>query len=118
MQRSFLASPNRHRIPLDELVGVLAASAFLRERDQKPLRANEPAEPVEILHHVLGIDQQFLDEAGEAVQREVKRHRRVRRHHPLGRGVRDIALMPQHDILHGRCHIGANHARETGEILR
>ena len=32
--------------------------------------------------------------------------------------MRDIALVPQHDVLHGRRHIGAHHAGEAGEILR
>src|ERR1700730_18516748 len=56
-----LAAPHRHRVALHELVGVLAAAAFLRQRNQKPLRMNEAAEPVEILLHVLGVDQQLVD---------------------------------------------------------
>src|SRR6267142_172570 len=45
------AAPHRHGVALHELVGVLAAGAFLRQRDQQPLRVNETAEPVEILLH-------------------------------------------------------------------
>src|ERR1700719_3700266 len=45
------AAPHRHRVALHELVGVLAARALLRQRDQEPLRMNEAAEAVEIFLH-------------------------------------------------------------------
>src|SRR5260370_20645750 len=57
------ATPHRHRVALHELVGVLAAGALLRQRNQKPLRMNEAAEPVEIFQHVFGIDQELLDQS-------------------------------------------------------
>src|SRR6266481_7233551 len=38
------AAPYRHGVALHEFVGVLAAGAFLRQRDQKPLRMYEAAE--------------------------------------------------------------------------
>src|SRR3978361_58384 len=40
-----LAAPYRHRVALHELVGVLAAGALLRQRDQKPLRMDPAAPP-------------------------------------------------------------------------
>src|SRR6266849_3114629 len=49
------AAPHRHGVALHELVGVLAASAFLRQRDQQALRMNEAAETVEVLLHVFGV---------------------------------------------------------------
>src|SRR5436309_11349868 len=55
------AAPYRHGVALHELVGVLAATAFLRQRDQQALRMNEAAEAVEVLLHVLGVNQQLLD---------------------------------------------------------
>ena len=45
-----------HRVALDERVGVLARDALLRQRQQHPLRMDEAAEAVEVLLHVLGID--------------------------------------------------------------
>src|SRR3954452_7500300 len=47
------AAPHRHSVALHELVGVLAARTFLRQRDQQALRVNEAAEAVQILLHVL-----------------------------------------------------------------
>ena len=79
---------------------------------------NEAAEPVEVLLHVFGINQQLVDQARQAIKREIQRHRRIGRDHALGRGVRDIALMPQRDILHRRRHIGPHHAGEASEVLR
>src|SRR5258705_13204799 len=46
------AAPYRHRVALHQLVGVLSAGAFLRQRDQQALRMNEAAETVEVLLHV------------------------------------------------------------------
>src|SRR5258708_14929090 len=37
------AAPHRRGVALHELVGVLAAGAFLRQRDQKALRMNDAA---------------------------------------------------------------------------
>ena len=38
---------------------------------------DQAAEPVEVLLHVVGIDQELVDQAREPVQREIQRHRRV-----------------------------------------
>ena len=37
--------------------------------------------------------------------------------HALGGGVRDVALVPEGDVLHGGQRIGAHHAREAGDVL-
>src|SRR6266849_3939204 len=63
------AAPHRHGVALHELVGVLAAGAFLRQGDQKTLRMNEAAEAVEVLLHVFWVDQELVDQAREAVKR-------------------------------------------------
>ena len=44
-------------------------------RPPTPIRAdtNEAAEAVEILHHVVGIDDQLLDHAGQPMQREIEK---------------------------------------------
>src|SRR5260370_41515798 len=60
------AAPYRHGVALHELVGVLAAGAFLRQRDQQSLRMDEAAEAVEVLLHVFRVDQQLVDHAREA----------------------------------------------------
>src|SRR5258708_38387975 len=46
------AAPYRHSVALHQLVGVLAAGAFLCQRNQQALRMNEASEAVEVLLHV------------------------------------------------------------------
>ncbi len=79
---------------------------------------HQPPEAVEVLLHVGGIDQELLDQPGEAHQREVERHGGVRPDHAFGRGVRDIALVPKRYVFHRRHRIGAHHAGEPGEVFR
>ena len=113
-----LALPDLHGVLLHQLVGVLARHALLRQRDQHALRMHQPAEPVEVLAHVAGIDHELVDHAGEPVEREIERHRGVRPDHALDRGMRNVALVPERDVLHRRHRIGAHHAGEPGEVLR
>ena len=78
---------------------------------------HEAAEPVEIGLHALGIDQQLLDDAGEAIEREIERHRRVRADHALDGRVRDVPLVPERDVLHRGERVGAHHAGEARDVL-
>ncbi len=93
-QKIPFAAPDRHRIALYEIIGVLARDALLRQGQQYALRMDETAEPVEVFEHVLGIDQQLVDDAGEAREREIQRDRRVGADHPLDRGMGNVALVP------------------------
>ena len=43
--------------------------------------------------------------------------RRVREDHPLGRGVRDVALVPQRHVLERRDRVAADHARQPADAL-
>ncbi len=79
---------------------------------------DQAAEAVEILLHVLRIDHQLVDDAGQPRQREIERHRGVRPDHALDRGMRDVALVPERHVLQRRQRIGAHHARQAGEVLR
>ncbi len=50
-------------------------------------------------------------------QREVERHRRIRADHALDRGVRDVALVPERDVLQRRRHHAAHQPGKAGEVL-
>ena len=50
-------------------------------------------------------------------QREIQRHRRIRRDRPLDAGMADVALVPQRHVLQRRHHRGAHHARQPGQVL-
>src|SRR3546814_10410343 len=58
-------------------IAVLAARARLRQREQHALRVDEAAHAVEILLHPFGVDEQFVDHAGQPSEREIERDRRV-----------------------------------------
>jgi len=47
----------------------------------------------------------------------VEQDRRVGQDHALGAGVRDVALVPQRDVLDGRARVGAQDPRETRDAL-
>ena len=79
---------------------------------------HKPAQPVEILLHVLRIHDQLVDDAGEAVEREIERDGRIRPDHALDRGMRDVAFVPERHILHRGQRIGAHHAGQAGDIFR
>ena len=47
--------------------------------------SDQTAQTVEVLLHVLRVHNEFVDYAGEAVERKVERYRRIRTDHALGR---------------------------------
>ncbi len=47
-QKLAFAAPDRHRIALDERIGILSAHALLRQGEQHALRMDEAAERIEI----------------------------------------------------------------------
>ena len=47
----------------------------------------------------------------------VDQDRRVGQDHALDGAVRDVALVPQRDVLDGRLRVAAQHAREPGDLL-
>src|SRR5688572_12694097 len=72
-QEVLALQPYFHRVALDQLVGLLAADARLGQRQQHALGMDQAAIGLEILRHRFGIDDQFLDHAGEARQGEIER---------------------------------------------
>ena len=63
---------------------------------------DQPAGLVDDLHHPVGVDQQLLDHARQARQREVQRDGRIRPDVALDRRMADVALVPQRHVLHRR----------------
>ena len=105
------------RVPLDEPVGVVAGEPGLDEREQQPLAEEEPVARLEVAPHPLGPDDEPFDEPGEAVEHVVEREERVRDHDALGRGVRDVALVPERDVLEPDERVRAHDAREAADAL-
>ncbi|MNL34943.1 hypothetical protein D3C87_1569410 [compost metagenome] len=109
--------PDLHGVALHGGIAVLAAIAGLGQRQQHALRIVQAAEQVEVFPHVLGIDHQLVDDAGQPGEREVEGHGRVGADHALHRGVRNIALVPEGDVFQRRGHHAAHEAGEAGEVF-
>src|SRR5688572_32166359 len=54
-------------MPLNEPVGVVAGEACVDEREQESLAREQPARRLEVLAHPVRVDDQSLDEPGEAI---------------------------------------------------
>ena len=54
---------------------------------------------------------------GRQVLHVVERDRRVGQDHPLGAGVRDVALVPEGDVLQADLRVAAQDARQAGDPL-
>src|SRR6266540_861101 len=73
-----LLLPGAHRVSLDEPVGLLSGEPGIDEREQQALAEEEPAARLEVLAHPLRLDNEPVDEPGEAVEHVVEREERVR----------------------------------------
>jgi hypothetical protein len=56
-----LAPPDRHGVALYQTIGVLPRGAFLGEGQHHSLRMHEPTEAVEVLLHVVRVDDELVD---------------------------------------------------------
>ena len=115
--KSAPSSPHPHRVALDKDIGVFAAHPGLGQGQQHALRMHEATEFIHILHHVVGVDDKFGNDAGEPGQRKIQGDGRIRANHPLDRGMADVALMPKRHVFQRRRDGGADEARQPGQVL-
>src|SRR5450830_1718250 len=91
------------RIPLDHSVRLLAGKAGLLDQGQQDAAAAVEAQaPLYVLAHPVRPDDQSLNQAAGLHQHVVEQDRGVGKEHALGRGVADIALVPERLILQSR----------------
>ena len=109
--------PGPHGVRLHEPVGLLAQHARRREIEQQLAGEDQAARQIQIAAHALRIDQQLVHQLRRLVQQIVGEDGRIGQDHALHGGVRDVALVPQRDILKGRLRIGAHHARQAADLL-
>jgi len=68
-----------------------------------------------VLLHVRRVDQQFVDQAGEAIKGKIQRHCGVGGRSCVSAEECEISRSCQSTTFsHGRRHIGAHHAGEAG----
>ena len=94
-----LVVPRPEGVSLDDGVGVLAAHAGLDQPQEHAAREHEAVRRLEVPQHPVGVDLEPLDQPAGAVEHVVEGDRRVGQDDPLGRRVRDVALVPEGDVL-------------------
>ena len=90
-----------HGEALDEVVGLFAEHAGGDEGEHDALRIDEAVAHGHRAEHVLGVDEQAADDEVDALEHVVEQRRAVRDDDALGGGMRDVALVPQRDVLEG-----------------
>ena len=104
-------------MPLHEPIGVVAGEPRLDERQQQPLAEVQPEARRDVLAHPLLAHDEALDEPGEPIEHVVDGEERVGQDDPLGRGVGDVPLVPEGDVLETDERVGPHDARDPADAL-
>ena len=91
--------PGAHRVALHEPVRLIALESRLDECEEQPLREIEAVARVEIAAHSLRPHDQPFHEPREPVEHVVQGEERVWNDDPLRGRMRDVALVPEGDVL-------------------
>lgn len=102
--------PGSHGVFLHDSIGILAGDARIDEGQQDLGGEDEAASLVEVGHHASRIQLQAVDNTDEALEHVVECDKAIGLGDALGRGVRNVALMPQGDIVEGNLGIGLHDA--------
>ena len=103
--------PGSHGVFLHDRIGIFAGDARIDEGKEHLGGEDEAASLVEVGHHASRIQLQAVDNADETLEHVVKRNKAIGLGNALGRGMRDIALMPQGDVIEGNLGVGLHDAR-------
>ena len=90
-----------------------ASTSASRSRCEK----KSPCDASRFRAHALRVDDEAVDDPGEAVEHVVEREERVGDDDPLGGRVRDVALVPERHVLEADRGRGADDAREAADPL-
>ena len=101
-------------VALDDPVRRVAVEARVDEREEHRLGEDEAERAdLEVSRGARLVDHEPLGERRGLAQQEAGQQERVGQHHALDRAVRDVALVPQRDVLEARHEVAA-HARGPG----
>lgn len=109
--------PGGHGVFLHDSVGVLAGNARVDEGKQHLRGEDEAAGLVEIGHHAVRVQLQAVDNADEALEHMVKRDKAIGLGDTLGGRVRNVALVPQGNVVKGDLSVGLHDARQAADLL-
>ena len=109
--------PGGHGVFLHDSVGVLAGDARIDEGKQHLGGEDEAAGLVEVGHHAGRIQLQAVDNANEALEHVVERDEAIGLGDTLGGRVRNVALVPQGNVVKGDLSVGLHDARQAADLL-
>jgi hypothetical protein len=95
---------------LDDPVGVVARPPRLHQGEQRALGIQRTVRRLEVPPHAVGVHGHALDHADRERLGIVEQDRRVGQGDPLDRGVRDVALVPEGDVLEPGLGVAAQQA--------
>ena len=90
---------------------------MLDQVEQQLSAEDEAARAFQVGAHALGIDEHGVDEVGALAEQIVDKRGRVRQDDALGGRVRDVALVPQGNVLKSCLGVAAHHARQAADLL-
>src|SRR5271154_3234775 len=102
---------------LNHAIGLVAGDAGGDDREQHTLGEERAMRQLQVGAHPLRVDLHPFGECDRPMLEVVDQDRRVGQDHALDRGVGDVALVPQRDVLQGCLRVAAQHAREAGDLL-
>ncbi len=102
---------------LDDAVGVVAREARRHQGEEHRLAEDQAVRPVEVLQHALGVDGEALHHRSHLDQQVVGEQGRVGQDDPLHRGVGDVALVPQGDVLEAGAEVAAQDPGQAGQAF-
>lgn len=109
--------PGLHGECLNCLVSVFAEHAGFCEVEQELAGEDEAAGEVQVLQHALGVDHELVDEVGGLAEQVVGEGGGVRQDDALGRGVRNITLVPEGNIFKCYLRVCAHHTSKAADVL-
>src|SRR3954469_10146238 len=109
--------PGAHRMRLHSAVRLVARETGLDEGEKQPVAEEEAVAHFEVASHPLGVHDEAVDDPAEAVEHVIECEKRVRDDDALGGGLRDVALVPERDVLHPDERVRSNDAREPADAL-
>lgn len=98
-------------------VCLFADSAFFNERVEDDRAVDEAASEVEVLHHLVRIDQELVDDAGESLEHVVQSDSAVRQDDAFDRRMGNVAFVPEGDVFQSSLGIAADDAGQAAHAF-
>src|SRR3989338_193322 len=106
-----------HGRGLDDLIGLFARQPLVSQRQEELLRKSQTSRAVDILSHVLSHDDETTNDAGELLKHIIDQQAAVGEYHALNGGMRDVALVPEGNVLERGHSVDAYDPRQPGDPL-